>query len=459
VSRTAHASKRFAAQTEGGRVLENAGILQHVLLFVGPGCYLLAGTVNKAFHECYARVPSQTFFWHKPHTVTSGMTMMKAVFASASCVQEACDAGLQLAVHNRALYKVIGSCSKSLPALERAFQCGLMRTSSVCIGAAEVSQLDKLQWLHLEQGCPLDNEITKIAAKDGDLEMLMWARSRRCEWQADRIPNWAAQSGNVDMLDWLIHEDDIFFNAKTMRCAAVNGDLAMCQFLWDVGCDWDELVAAEACCSGNLELVQWLHDDGCHVSAGFAKRASGSCSVEMLTWLYQQGYAFVEGRCMQCAAKAGLLDNCKYLLSIGCPFTDLVCSEAALIGHFKIVRWAHQAGSPLHASDEIAQHAARLNNLEMLQYMQQQHVVWKAAQLSELLNAAGAYEHLDVAKWLRQQGAQWPAVLQHTMTYSQQTVLTHWKGETLVWARSEGCTSVLPPGEDRVIRHVHPMYA
>jgi hypothetical protein len=36
-------SKRVAAQAEGSRALENAGILQQVLLFVGPGCYLFAG--------------------------------------------------------------------------------------------------------------------------------------------------------------------------------------------------------------------------------------------------------------------------------------------------------------------------------------------------------------------------------------------------------------------------------
>jgi hypothetical protein len=54
-------SKRVAAQAEGSTALENAGILQQVLLFVGPGCYLFAGMVNKAFHECYARVPEKKF--------------------------------------------------------------------------------------------------------------------------------------------------------------------------------------------------------------------------------------------------------------------------------------------------------------------------------------------------------------------------------------------------------------
>eukprot|EP00953_Heterococcus_sp_UTEX-ZZ885_P028202 15048-Heterococcus_DN1.PRE.4 len=442
--------KRVAAQAEGSRALENAGILQQVLLFVGPGYYLFDGIVNKAFHKCYASVPDRVVYLDDaPHTVTSGMTTMRAVCRSASCVQDACNAGLQLAVHNRALYNMIGSWA-SIPTLERAFQCGLQHTSAVCSGAAAAGDLPKLQWLHLEQGCPLDNEITEIAATHGDLDMLMWARSRGCEWQEECIADWAAQSRNLDMLNWLSGQKGIYFTSETMCCAADNGDLAMCQFLRAVGCEWNDQVTDAAACSGNLELLQWLLSNDCPLSDDFAHSAAGVSTVEVLTWLHETGLEF-DGCCMQYAAKSGRLNNCKYLLSTGCPFTDAVCSEAALIGHFEVVRWAHQAGCPLIDGDEIAQHAARLGNLETLQYMQQQQIVWTAAELSELLNAAGAYEHLDVAKWLRQQGAQWPDALQHACRALLGIHLKHWKGETLVWARAEGCTSVLPAAADIVI--------
>jgi hypothetical protein len=421
-----------------------------VLRFVGPGCYLFAGIVNKAFHECYALVPDKVVYLDDaPHTVTSGMTTMITAFRSAACAQEACNAGLQPSVHNKALYKVIGRCA-SIPTLERAFQCGLMRTSAVCRGAAAAGDLPKLQWLHLEQGCPLDNKITETAAKDGDLDMLMWARACGCEWQEDCLANWAAESGDLDTLNWLSDEDDIYFTAKTMRCAASSGSTAMCQFLRAVNCDWDDQMTDAACCDGNLELLQWLYNNGCPLSDNFANTAADSSTVEILTWMHDVGLEF-DGSCMQYAAKSGRLDNCKYLLSIGCPFSDSVCSEAALVGRFNMVRWAHQAGCSFGDVSKVAQHAARLGNLETLQYMQQQHVVWTAAQLSELLNAAGAYEHLDVAKWFRQQGAEWPDALQHAFRVPLSIHLTHWKGETLVWARSEGCTSVLLPGVDTVL--------
>jgi hypothetical protein len=57
-----------------------------------------------------------------------------------------------------------------------------------------------------------------------------------------------------------------------------------------------------------------------------------------------------------------------------------------------------------------------------------------------MLNAAGAYSRLEAAQWLRQQGAEWPTVLQ----YHDHPVVITWHGRTLDWARSEGCTSEAP---------------
>jgi hypothetical protein len=53
--------------------------------------------------------------------------------------------------------------------------------------------------------------------------------------------------------------------------------------------------------------------------------------------------------------------------------------------------------------------------------------------LTDALKLAGSRNKLLAAQWLRQHDAQWPAVLRHG---AQQ-----WFGDTLVWARAEGCTS------------------
>jgi hypothetical protein len=60
--------------------------------------------------------------------------------------------------------------------------------------------------------------------------------------------------------------------------------------------------------------------------------------------------------------------------------------------------------------------------------------------LSAMLTLAGAYDHLAAAQWLRQRGAEWPTVLHFNGT--------DWSGDTLEWARAEGCDSPLINDED-----------
>jgi hypothetical protein len=56
-----------------------------------------------------------------------------------------------------------------------------------------------------------------------------------------------------------------------------------------------------------------------------------------------------------------------------------------------------------------------------------------AAQLKAMLHRASVHDDLSVAKWLRQQGAPWPAVLIFGGA--------PWKATALQWARDEGCIS------------------
>jgi type II secretory pathway component PulJ len=51
------------------------------------------------------------------------------------------------------------------------------------------------------------------------------------------------------------------------------------------------------------------------------------------------------------------------------------------------------------------------NNAETLQYLWERGVQVETAELTELLHYAGINDQLASAKWLRQQGAQWPQVL------------------------------------------------
>jgi hypothetical protein len=62
--------------------------------------------------------------------------------------------------------------------------------------------------------------------------------------------------------------------------------------------------------------------------------------------------------------------------------------------------------------------------------------------LDMMLNAAGAKGHLKAAKWLRQQGAEWPPVLRFVTQYANGGEdAFEWQHNTLEWARAEGCTA------------------
>jgi hypothetical protein len=76
------------------------------------------------------------------------------------------------------------------------------------------------------------------------------------------------------------------------------------------------------------------------------------------------------------------------------------------------------------------------------EYLQQQGIVSTAAQLSEMLNAAGAYDKLVTAQWLREHEAMWP-----TTVIFDGRCLT----DMIKEARQQECTSAY---RDTVIRYV-----
>jgi hypothetical protein len=75
---------------------------------------------------------------------------------------------------------------------------------------------------------------------------------------------------------------------------------------------------------------------------------------------------------------------------------------------------------------------ARGGSVEALVCLQQLGVLTDTALLSDMLNEAGSHNQLAAAQWLKEQGAQWPAVFGWQ----------RWSDEVLEWARAEGCTAL-----------------
>eukprot|EP00953_Heterococcus_sp_UTEX-ZZ885_P018984 10605-Heterococcus_DN1.PRE.4 len=132
---------------------------------------------------------------------------------------------------------------------------------------------------------------------------------------------------------------------------------------------------------------------------------------------------------MKAAAGQGHAAMCQFLHSQQCTWDEDSTSTAATNGHIDVLRWLIDNGCPWDAQ-HLCQAAAEGGSVAVLTYLQQLGMLSSAARLTNMFDNAVYYDILHAAKWLRQQGAEWPTVFLHG----------RWSSEVLEWARSEGFT-------------------
>jgi hypothetical protein len=148
--------------------------------------------------------------------------------------------------------------------------------------------------------------------------------------------------------------------------------------------------------------------------------------------LLQQGIE-CDADVMCCAAQKGHLAVCQLLREHQCPWDESCSESAAEGGHTDTLNWLIQNGCPW-STQEICACAAQSGSVDTMTSVLQLPGVSTAAQLTHMLNAAGAKDQLIAVQWLRvQQCAEWPAYLEYDGV--------SWAGTTLAWAREQGCTS------------------
>jgi hypothetical protein len=222
---------------------------------------------------------------------------------------------------------------------------------------------------------------------------------------------YAARGGSISVLEWLRAESWCVFDRNTCAGAAFGGQLPALQFLRNEGCDWEgEYMASYAAGSGSVESVEWLRQ--------------------------QQGVVIDDGA-LSVAASHGQTGMCEYLRSIGCEWTQRTCDLVAMFGHLDTLRWLRGNGCPWNVR-EVCTGAACCGSTDMLEYLIEQGEVLDAELLTEALNCTGPGSKLQAAQWLRQHGAQWPAVLTcHVPPGTRQ----QWSDDMIAWARAQGCTA------------------
>ena len=361
--------------------LTDAGILQHVFTFL-PGNWLYLGAVCSEWKAVYAcmedqQVCSLSLYGNKVVVVYGPKTTLhSAAVASPATARLARDLGLRVT------------------------------TDSLQLMAGRHADIQTLAVLR-ERGMPLSDTVVNTVALSGRLNILKYLITEQQCPIPELLSHYAARSGSISMLNWL-DEENLSERELVLTCtgAAAGGQLAALQHLVSRDYHWDEdYIACYAASSGSIDVIDWLR---------------------------QQEGIVIDAEAMSFAAGAGHIAMCQYLRSIGCDWDSSACGCAAGTGHLDVLRWLRDNGCPWNVS-EVCTNAAASEFIDMLDYVIEQGEVLDAELLTRALNTAGSRNRLQAAQWLRQHGAQWPAVL---MCRARQ-----WNDDMIVWARAEGCTS------------------
>jgi hypothetical protein len=229
------------------------------------------------------------------------------------------------------------------------------------------------------------------------------------------------------------HKLGMEYTATTMTVAAQCNKLAEVQYLHNQGCPWSSSLLEKAARDGHFELLRWCYEHGCPFLDPIARApayAAQSGNVELMAWVLQLPGAQLSEAVMKAAVSHGYTDMCKYLHEQQCPWDASATQQAAVDGHIDLLRWLLDNGCPWHA-DKLCMAGADSGSIELMSYLQQQGLLTSAELLTEMLESAGCYNNLAAAKWLREQGAEWPTEFDVFV----------WSGEVLEWARAEGCTT------------------
>eukprot|EP00953_Heterococcus_sp_UTEX-ZZ885_P020372 11403-Heterococcus_DN1.PRE.1 len=298
--------------------------------------------------------------------------------------------------------------------------------------------------------CPLDvYDVMESAVGGGSVPLLQFLVQEGCELYKSTFAS-AAGAGFIPVLDYLKEADVAPNGADWLAAAALNGHLHVLRWAADNDTDgaivWnDRELCSSAAQSGSIEMLQFLQEKGAdlvehNVSSdddhwadeSITTAAARSDRKEVLLWLKEQGI-LPTVHAMRDAAELDMLDMCLFLhTECSCPWDDNMLRTASNAGCFELVRALHEHGCPIDVRS-MRTAAAHHGSVDTLQYLLQlpDQPEWTPQLWTSLLHIAGLNQQLAAAQWLRQQGAEWPAVL--GASHEQR-----WRGEALRWAFCEG---------------------
>jgi hypothetical protein len=243
--------------------LSNAGILQYIFSYEGPGSWLFISPVCKLWKELYEQLNPAPLQASYPHA-NIHTTAFECVFQSPSRLRLACEHGLQ-AYFATELLQLKAGLRCDVPTLLAAQELGLQVSDSLISCAAGSGRLDVLQLLHVEQGMQLPANVSNGAAALARVDVLLWLRRVGYAFNTDTA-NAAAACNQRALLQWLLEQQ--FPVDQMMLCGTAirYGHMSILSLLQERG-----LLPAQryygsmlqlAGAYGHLAVAQWLRQRG-----------------------------------------------------------------------------------------------------------------------------------------------------------------------------------------------------
>jgi hypothetical protein len=115
----------------------------------------------------------------------------------------------------------------------------------------------------------------------------------------------------------------------------------------------------------------------------------------------------------------------------------VLCDGAAYYNKLSLLQWLHYHSCPWH-EEPLVLCASTRGSIVMLELLSTVTAPWSSNIKQAMLHKAACDSRLDVVRWLRAHGAEWPEVFFIEEYYLHDTMHRCWHVSTVEWALASG---------------------
>jgi len=158
-----------------------------------------------------------------------------------------------------------------------------------------------------------------------------------------------AHTNKLELLKWAREEKKCDWSVATMRIAASNGNLEMMKYCVVTECPMDEKACAQAAYNGHLECLKYLHEEAKapwdHCTASWAAEHG---HLHILEYLVERKYKKYYVEACTYAARRGHFDCLKFLHEVAkAPWGKSTLYDAYVHNHPECVKYLLDNNCPL----------------------------------------------------------------------------------------------------------------